>query len=753
MKKVFLFSFIIVCVSIVNAQVPNQFNYQAVARNSLGQSIPNANINLRITILDGSATGTNVYSETRQTTTNQLGLFTAAIGGPGAVSTTGNFNTIDWSTGKKFIKVEADPLGGNNFSILGNTEMLSVPYALYAVNGKIGPVGPSNVLNIGTVTTGATGSTASASITGISPSQILNLGLPTGASGKNSLIKTTPEPSGANCVAGGSKIETGVDVNGNNILDAGEVTNTNYTCNGDVNNGWKLTGNTGTNPANNFIGTTDAQPLRFRVNNLWAGELHTTNANIFLGIGAGQANTIGAANTAIGDHSLFSNITGSSNTAHGFETLYFNNSGEENTAIGIHALEFNTSGNNNTANGSNTLRSNTTGNNNTATGRQALYTNTTGSFNTASGVDALLSNITGNNNLADGYQALYLNSTGDFNTATGSKALYNNTTGDDNTANGASALYFNTTGLNNTANGAGALGGNTTGNDNTATGKLALAVNTTGNKNTANGASALFNNSIGINNTANGFEALYSNTLGINNTATGLDALHFNIIGSLNTANGQNALRNNIGTANTAVGANALSNNIDGNFNIGIGYNSGTFITTPNIFNTISIGNNGYLNSASNQAIIGNNTTTVIGGRVGWSNFSDARIKNTITEDVKGLDFILKLRPVTYHISSKAITEVTGNKETADYAGKYDGEKIKYSGFLAQEVEQAAKASGYDFSGYTKPENAQQLYTIRYAEFVVPLVKAMQEQQSIIKKQQQQIDLLEKRLAALEIKK
>src|SRR6478735_805903 len=167
------------------SQVPNQFNYQAVARNALGQNIPNAKISLRISILDGGTTGTSVYSETRQTTTNQMGLFTAAIGGPGAVNTSGNFATINWSTGQKFIRVEADPLGGNNFTVLGNTEMLSVPYALYAVNSKPGTPGPANVLNIGTVTTAAPGLPAAASITGTSPLQTLNLALPAGTAGKN----------------------------------------------------------------------------------------------------------------------------------------------------------------------------------------------------------------------------------------------------------------------------------------------------------------------------------------------------------------------------------------------------------------------------------------------------------------------------------------------------------------------------------------------------------------------------------------
>ena len=127
--------------------------------------------------------------------------------------------------------------------------------------------------------------------------------------------------------------------------------------------------------------------------------------------------------------------------------------------------------------------------------------------------------------------------------------------------------------------------------------------------------------------------------------------------------------------------------------------------------------------------------------------------KNTIAEDVKGLDFIMKLRPVTYHVSNKAIARLTGNKETPDFPGKYDVEKIKYSGFLAQEVEQAAKAVNYDFSGYAAPKNEWGFYSLSYEQFVVPLVKAMQEQQTIISQQQKQIELLEKRLAALEAKK
>jgi hypothetical protein len=138
--------------------------------------------------------------------------------------------------------------------------------------------------------------------------------------------------------------------------------------------------------------------------------------------------------------------------------------------------------------------------------------------------------------------------------------------------------------------------------------------------------------------------------------------------------------------------------------------------------------------------LIGNTSIGWIGGKVTWSTYSDARIKNTVMEDVKGLDFILRLRPVTYHISNKAITTLTGNKETPDFPGKYDNEKVKYTGFIAQEVEQAAKAAGYDFSGYAAPKNQWGLYTISYEQFVVPLVKAMQEQQKIIEGLKKQLD-------------
>ncbi|MEO6721986.1 MAG: hypothetical protein ABIN67_16595, partial [Ferruginibacter sp.] len=180
-------------------------------------------------------------------------------------------------------------------------------------------------------------------------------------------------------------------------------------------NGWSLTGNTTT--GNNYIGTKNNQPLRFRVNNVWAGEIHPTNGNLFFGLNAGSVNTTGVTNTAIGDHSLYTNTNGSYNSASGYQTLYSNTTGSENTAQGAYAL----------------------------------YSNTTGSHNTATGTDALNRNNTGDENTAHGYRALFVNTTGLYNVAVGSNALVSNTSGGSNAALGAGAMYNNTTGLYNTA--------------------------------------------------------------------------------------------------------------------------------------------------------------------------------------------------------------------------------------------------------------------------------------------------------------
>ena len=128
-----------------------------------------------------------------------------------------------------------------------------------------------------------------------------------------------------------------------------------------------------------------------------------------------------------------------------------------------------------------------------------------------------------------------------------------------------------------------------------------------------------------------------------------------------------------------------------------------------------------------------------IGGQVSWSNFSDKRIKDNVQENVVGLEFIKALRPVTYHFNVKKQEELMGIKEVGEWEGKYDIENIQFSGFIAQEVEMAAKKVGYDFSGLDKSGD---IMGVRYAEFTVPIIKAMQEQQQMIEEMKKEIELL-----------
>jgi hypothetical protein len=155
---------------------------------------------------------------------------------------------------------------------------------------------------------------------------------------------------------------------------------------------WKLTGNAGTNPINNFLGTTDANSLVFKVNNTRAGLIEYSTC------------CSGTRNTSFGLIAFNSNTTGADNTATGYGSLYTNSSGNNNSAYGKYAL-FNNTANDNSAYGFNAMFSNGSGSGNTAIGTTALQNNTSGSNNVAVGNYALGNNITGSNNTAIGFNA------------------------------------------------------------------------------------------------------------------------------------------------------------------------------------------------------------------------------------------------------------------------------------------------------------------------------------------------------------
>lgn len=303
-------NFYLMCVTLamllssrVQAQAPQKFNYQAVARNASGVVIVNQTIGVEFGIINIDGANTNmVYVEQNTASTNNLGLFTLEVGG--GFPTVGTFSAIDWSKNTKLLSVNIDPTGGTNYSITGSSQLLSVPYALYAENTK--------------------------------------------------------------------------DVNA-----------------------WNRNGNAGTNPANNFIGTVDAQSLAFKVNNKKSGIIDVNNTAF--GYSALAANS-GISNVAIGSNALEHN-TAYDNTAVGAGALYHNTSGYENTAIGSLALDYNQTGSKNVANGKWSMIFNTIGGDNVAVGHSSLYHNTTGSSNVAEGTNALYTLNGGNNSVALGYYA------------------------------------------------------------------------------------------------------------------------------------------------------------------------------------------------------------------------------------------------------------------------------------------------------------------------------------------------------------
>jgi trimeric autotransporter adhesin len=132
MKKSLSFLAIFFLTALAFAQAPQKMSYQAVIRDNNSNLITSTTVGMRVSILQGSPSGTDVFVETHTPTTNLNGLLTLEIGTGSVVS--GSFSSIDWANGPYFIKTETDPTGGANYTITGSSELLSVPYALHALS-------------------------------------------------------------------------------------------------------------------------------------------------------------------------------------------------------------------------------------------------------------------------------------------------------------------------------------------------------------------------------------------------------------------------------------------------------------------------------------------------------------------------------------------------------------------------------------------------------------------------------------------
>jgi hypothetical protein len=443
----------------------------------------------------------------------------------------------------------------------------------------------------------------------------------------------------------------------------------------------------------------------------------TDSKSVFIGSGAGANDDGNNYNTAIGISGLYHTTSGTRNSVIGFSSGNANTTGTDNTFLGYGAAYYTQTGSENTIVGS-------------GAGRGS-------SGNSYSGC-VMLGYQAGNQNSSD--NKLYID-----NSNTSTPLIGGDFSTDQVDINGTLKISGGNPGvgkvLTSDINGLASWTSINPGateldelNDVTRDGTRFFM-----------GYNAGINNS-GAYNTGIGYDALKLNTTGTHNTALGYKVLDANIGGKYNTAIGHAALgANSSGDANTALGYGTLGGITSGHYNTAIGYNA---FSSGNYSNSTAIGY-GTTITGSNQVHIGNTSITEIKGQVSFTQYSDGRVKNHIREDVPGLEFINQLRPVTYHFDVKKENEILGIHDSL-ITNHSELDSIRFTGFIAQEVEKAAEKCSYDFSGVKKPSSENELYGLSYSEFVVPLVKAVQEQQALIETQQKQLEEMQQRLQELE---
>lgn len=305
MKQILLFFFLLLSFSItIQAQAPQAFQYQAIARANNGLPITNQPITIRISVISGSPTGPILYVETHSPNTNQFGLFTLEVG-QGTVAN-GTFNTITWGANGHYLKVEMDETGGVAYQDMGTVQLRSVPYALHAAsvdNADDADADPNNELQ-----------TLSISGNFLSLSNGNTITLPSGGSGSTQVLSKTGSTIALS--NGGGTIALNDDNASNELQNLSLTGSTLSLSNGNsvtIPNGGSL------DNAYDFGGAGAGRTITAD-----AGEVSITS-NVTNGIALRVDNT----STGVG---LISNTTNTSNT---FSPIQANTNSNSNAAAGI----------------------------------------------------------------------------------------------------------------------------------------------------------------------------------------------------------------------------------------------------------------------------------------------------------------------------------------------------------------------------------------------------------------------------------
>ncbi|WP_235299052.1 tail fiber domain-containing protein [Portibacter marinus] len=542
------------------------------------------------------------------------------------------------------------------------------------------------------------------------------------------------------------------------------------------------TGQNVTNASNNiFIGTFAGQNKTAGGSNIFLGTESGRNSttgefNLLMGYGSGKDLGSGENNVMLGSFAGWLSQGSNRNNFLGNNAAQNHQSGDDNTIIGYDAAKNAISSTRNMVLGNyaasggafgddNVIIGTYAGDNISGLGKNVVIGGYAGRSSSSEGsvfvgYDAGRSNTTGMNNTFIGQSSGRFNTTGNENTFIGDRSGYTSTTGSENVFVGRNAGNLNTDGSANTYVGWQAGQSAVSATENTFVGHQAGQTNSSGSKNTFIGEDAGVFNTSGERNTFVGENSGYNVTTGYRNSMLGVSAGQALITGHQNTFVGDIAgLFITSGSNNVAVGRNSLNNpSPTSSFCTSVGVNATIHSSNTNPSNSVTLGYNSVI-VGSNSVRIGNSSMTYIGGFVGWSNASDGRFKKDVREDnVPGLSFIEALNPVTYtldfnqishHIGEQYSTDVNGRRirtpESQDMIeARNQKSRVRRTGLIAQEVEKLVLQKGYDFDGVSKPDHPEDIYGLKYSEFIVPLIQAVQELSAEVESLRERIAELEK---------